>query len=115
MKIFLVALSTIVGAAEEPSELQMRSAFSQALTLQVQNVLEFVNETEGPEAVTRLRDVGHDRFSVNAFQKLNCRPEERGYLCDFEVDIGLVNGRLQRTITGRFVDGPDGLIFIQEA
>ena len=115
MKIFLVALSAVVGGADEPSELQMRTAFSASLTQHVQNVLEFVGETEGPEAVARLRDVGHDRFSVNAFQKLNCRPDERGHVCDFEVDIGLVNGRLQRTITGRFVDGPDGLIFIQEA
>ena len=115
MKIFLVALSAIVGAAEEPSELQMRDAFSESLTLQIRNVLEFVGETEGTEAVARLRDVGHDRFTINTFQKRDCRPQERGYVCDFDVDIGLVNGRLQRAVTGRFVGGPDGLIFfVQE-
>lgn len=114
MKIFLVALSFALAGGEEPSELQMRGAFSEALTIQVQNALEFVDEAEGAEAVARLRDAGFDRFSLDGFQKLECRRDERGYVCDFAVDIGLVNGGLQRTITGRFIPGPDGLVLFQE-
>jgi hypothetical protein len=92
----------------------MKGAFSDALTTQVRNVLEFVGETEGSEAVERLRDSGFDRFSVNTFQKLQCRPDERGYLCDFAVDVGLVNGVLQRTLTGRFAASQDGLVSFRE-
>ena len=114
MKIFLVALSLALVTGDEPSEQQMKGAFSEALTTQVRNVLEFVGETEGSEAVAKLLDSGYDRFDVNAFQKLQCRPDERGYLCEFAVDIKLVNGPLQRTITGRFVNSPEGLVYLNE-
>ena len=115
MKIFLVALSLALAGAEEPNEQQMKGAFSEALTMQVRNVIEFVGETEGSEAVAKLLDAGYDRFDVNAFQKLECRPDPRGYVCDFAVDIKLVNGPMQRTITGSFVQTASGLVFISEA
>ena len=102
------------GVSNEPSEREMQGAFADTLALQVQNALDFVRESEGADAVERLRASGHDRFNINAFRKLQCRLDEQGYLCAFAVDVGLVNGSLQRTMTGRFLSGPGGLIYAKE-
>ncbi len=110
----LVALgAVVVSANDEPSERQMRLAFEDTLVLQVQNALDFAQEAGGEEAVLRIRQNGTDRFTVNAFEKLRCQPEpgRSNYICDFRVDIDLVNGALQRTLTGRFHSGPQGLVF----
>jgi hypothetical protein len=53
---------------------------------------------------------------VRAFRKLDCmRAPERGYRCDFAVDIGVVTGSLKRRVSGRFTRGPGGLRFISES
>ena len=97
----------------EPSEGQMRAAFEGSLAVQVRNALDFARETGGDEAVTKIRDSGMDRYTLNAFQKLNCQAQDdrTAHVCDFAVDVGLVNGLLQKTISGRFINGPDGFVF----
>ena len=85
----------------------MRTAFEGALALQVQNAIEFVAETGGPDAVTAIREKGNDRFSIDAFQKVKCAPQVQGggHICEFSVDIGLSNGPMRKTLTGRFTGG----------
>jgi len=109
-----VALSAATSG--EPSEIQMRAAFEDILTRQVQNALDFAAETGGPEAVAAIRAKGLDRFTVTGFRKRACRriAAGSGHFCDFAVDIEMVSGRLQRVISGRFVAQPDRLVFIQD-
>jgi hypothetical protein len=119
MHIFLVPLLAHalapVAAPAEPSEHAMRAAFEATLQIQVQNVLEFLEETSGPAAVARVHDAGTDRFEVRSFKKLECVREEGGHLCNFSVDLSVVNGVIERTVKGRFVIGPDDrLTFIQD-
>ena len=62
-----------------------------------------------------LRFAGGEKPSIKDLDGLVvASPDERGHVCDFEVDIGLVNGPLQRTLTGRFLNGPGGLVFFQD-
>jgi hypothetical protein len=90
----------------------MRAAFEGSLAAQVRNALEFARETGGDEAVSKIRESGMDRYTLNAFQKLNCRMDDgSAHVCEFAVDVGLVNGPLQKTISGRFIKSPDGLVF----
>jgi len=44
---------------------------------------------------------------------LNCRAQDDGssHVCEFAVDVGLVNGPLQTTISGRFIKSPNGFVF----
>ncbi len=118
MRVYILpALGLFVlmgGLSDEPTEREMQGAFAQKLALQVQNALDFVRESEGMEAAERLRAAGQDRFNITAFRKLQCQMAEQGYVCAFAVDVGLVNGSLQRTVTGRFVSGPGGLIYAEE-
>jgi len=121
MKVWIVplfAIGVIAGSnpTYEPSEQQMRAAFEGSLSAQVRNALDFAREAGGEEAVSRIRDSGMDRFTLNAFQKRNCRTHDDGFahICEFEVDVGLVNGPLQKTINGRFIKGPDGFAFASE-
>jgi hypothetical protein len=113
--ILLSALSVVAGShpSDEPSEHQMRTAFEGSLAVQVRNALDFARETGGDEAVTKIRENGTDRFTLNAFRKLNCRAQDDGpaHVCEFAVDVGLVNGPLQTTISGRFIKRPDGFVF----
>lgn len=108
MKLWIVpllAVGVVVGSnsSDEPTEYQMRTAFEGSLAAQVRNALEFARETGGDEAVMKIRDSGMDRYTLNAFQKLNCRIDDgAAHVCEFSVDVGLVNGLLQKTITGRF-------------
>jgi hypothetical protein len=99
--------------AQEPSEYQMRLAFEGSLAAQVRNALEFAREMGGDEAVTKIRENGMDRYVVNAFHKLNCRAQHDGaaHVCAFSVDVRLVNGPLQTTITGRFSKSDNGFEF----
>jgi hypothetical protein len=109
----LVAVGAVLGTfTDEPSERQMRHAFEGALALQVHNVLDFAEESGGPGAAARIRDSGMDRFAIRAFRKLECQRDEKpGYACAFTVEIGLVDRDLQGKFSGRFVAGPDGLVF----
>lgn len=114
--ISLIALGAVVGSYnDEPSERQMQLAFEDMLALQVRNALEFADESGGPEAVARIRENKTDRFAIKSFAKIKCRTglEGSGHLCDFRVDIDLINGGFERTLTGRFVGGPHGLVFAE--
>lgn len=94
----------------------MRFAFEGSLSLQVRNALEFVAETGGEAALARIHESRTDRFTINSFQKLQCRKRSDvfGHVCEFLVDIGLADRSLTRTITGRFVSGSEGLAFVGE-
>jgi len=111
--VFAVAVVAGSDPTYEPSELQMRSAFEGSLAAQVRSALDFARETGGDEAVAKIRGNGMDRYTLNVFQKLTCQAEENrvAHICVFAVDVGLVNGPLQKTISGRFVSGPDGYTF----
>jgi hypothetical protein len=99
----------------EPSERDMRSAFEDVLSLQVRNALDFAAESGDAEALDRIRENRTDRFAIAAFRKLKCESEAGGgHRCDFHVDLDLSSGRLERTLTGRFVGGADGLRYLQE-
>ncbi len=117
MRLWIIpvfALSVVAGGnpGDEPSEQQMRMAFEGSLAAQVRNALDFAREAGGDEAVTKIRENGMDRYTLNAFQKLNCRADDgSAHVCEFAVDVGLVNGPLRKTISGRFIKGPDGLVF----
>ena len=119
MRIFLVPFIAYALApadqAAEPSEHAMRMAFETTLQAQVKGVLEFIEETAGPDAVARVRAAGTDRFEVRTFKKHECVRDEAGYACDFSVDVSVVNGTIERTVKGHFVPGPDhGLTFVQD-
>jgi hypothetical protein len=110
----LFAVAVVAGShpTYEPSEYQMRAAFEGSLAAQVRNALEFAREAGGDEAVRKIRENGMDRFTLNAFQKLNCRADDgAAHICEFAVDVGLVNGPLQKTISGRFIKASDGYVF----
>ncbi len=114
--LFAVAVAAGSNPTYEPSEGQMRAAFEGALVAQVRGALEFARETGGDEAVTKIRAGGMDRFNLYAFQKLNCHAEDGRtvHLCAFTIDIELVNGLLQKTISGRFRKNGNGFEFHSE-
>jgi hypothetical protein len=119
MRIFLVPLMAYalapVEKLSEPNESAMRIAFEASLQAQVQNVMEFLEETAGPEAVARIRDAGTDRFEIRKLSKIDCARDDEAYRCNFAVDISVINGVIEKTVTGRFVSGPDQrLTFIQD-
>ncbi len=112
--ISFVVAGALVGAPgwtpNEPSERDMQFAFEGALSLQVQNALEFAAETGGADAVAAIRDHRTDAFAISSFRKLKCSYEAvRLHRCEFQVDLDLSNGKLERTLSGRFVGGVDGL------
>jgi hypothetical protein len=91
----------------------MRAAFHVSLAADVRATLDYVIEVGGAEALQRIRDAGTDRFAIRTFRKLDCtrNPELTGYVCEFAVDIDVVNGALSHTLNGRFLPGPNGLVF----
>lgn len=111
------ALAIAAPVDAGPSESRMRVAFEDTLTRQVRNALDFAAETGGPEAVALIRARGHDRFNIAAFRKRACQPrsEDGSHHCEFEVDVELVTGRMQRVLSGRFIIQPEQLVFVQEA
>ena len=120
MRVLLIP-TVIVGvlavtSSDEPTERAMRAAFETTLAAQVQSVLDFVAETGGPAAVDKVRTARTDEYEIRSFTKLNCLPStaKPGHVCDFAVRIGVVNGLLEQTMTGRFYAGPDGLVFVNE-
>jgi hypothetical protein len=75
-------------------------------------VLEFLVETGGREALDSVRLARTDEFDIHSFKKLDCsRSPKAGHVCEFAVRIGVVNGTLVHTLSGRFYDGPRGLVF----
>jgi hypothetical protein len=120
MRIFLVPLMALAVISPrdqlaEPTETSMRQAFEANLTVQVQNVLDFLRESGGPQAVRQVKNAGTDRFEIRSFKKLECAPENLGHVCSFSVDVSVVNGVIARQVKGHFRTGPDNaLTFIQE-
>ncbi len=112
----VVALAAVVvSLSDEPSERAMRAAFETSLAAQVQNALDFVAETRGPEAVAKVREAGTDKFAINDFRKLGCwRGDKGGYVCRFAVDIGVIDGSVQEELTGRFYLRNDALAFTHD-
>jgi hypothetical protein len=109
-----VAMASL-SVDDQPGERAMRSAFEASLTAQVQNVLEFVAETGGPDAVSKVREAGTDYFAILSFRKLYCLPGEKaGHVCGFAVDIGVRDGSLQQILLGRFIQRDDGLVFTND-
>jgi hypothetical protein len=120
MRVFAVPLIAFgmltSGYIDEPTEGQMKRAFEASLASQVRDVLAFVTEVNGSEAVDTLRQTGSDRFAIRSFRKLDCTriSAEPAYICAFAIDIELMNGDLQRRMSGRFFRSPQGLAFADE-
>lgn len=120
MRIFvipLVALGVLAGGySDEPTEGQMKGAFEDSLTVLVRNTLELVTEVNGPEAADQVRQAGSDRFAIRSFRKLDCVRTygESAYICNFAVDIELMNGDMRRRLSGRFSASPQGFAFADE-
>lgn len=120
MRVLLVPL-IVMGAvagelSEEPNEVQMRGAFERTLAAQVQNTIEFVARSGGPQAALDIQEAGNDRFEVRRFEKRACAriAGQSAYRCDFLVNIDVVNGKVQGAFSGRFTAGPGGLTYAQE-
>ena len=111
-----VLAATGSTSSDEPSEAAMRAAFETRLGAQVRSVLDFVAETGGDAALEKIRAARTDEFAIRAFRKLDCArgAPARAYVCTFAVQVGVVSGVLEETMTGRFVDGPRGLVFAYE-
>jgi hypothetical protein len=114
--VIAAALICASGAPlDEPSERDMRAAFEGVLSLQVRNALEFAAESGDVEAVEKIRENRTDVFAVSGFRKLKCEPQANGgHRCDFHVDLDLSSGRLERTLSGRFTGGANGLSYAQD-
>ncbi len=113
----IVALGAVaISVSDEPTEGAMRAAFAASLATQVQSALDFVAETGGPEAVSKVREAGSDKFAIGGFRKLGCRQgRDGGYLCRFSVDIVVVGGHIREELTGRFYQRDDAFVFAQDA
>ena len=117
MRVLLIP-AVIVGVLavtgpDEPTERAMRAAFETTLAAQVRSALDFVAETGGQAAIDKVRAARTDEFDIRSFTKLNCASSaaKPGHVCDFAVRVGVVNGLLEQTMTGRFYAGPHGLVF----
>ena len=120
MRVLLIPMVIVgvlaVTGPDEPTESAMRAAFETTLAAQVRSALDFVAETGGQAAIDNVRVARTDEFDIRSFTKLNCAPSaaKAGHVCDFAVRIGVVNGLLEQTMTGRFYAGPHGLVFENE-
>jgi len=117
MRAFLVVLAALAASSDvsviEPSESGMREAFASDLRQGVQQVLAFLEQTEGPEAVRRIHEARTDAFGLREFRKHDCRQskDKRGHICDFAIEIDTVAGPIARSMAGRFYIGPCGLAY----
>ncbi len=111
----VAGIFALTGFSEEPSEAAMRAAFAATLAADVRAALDFGAATGGEGALAKVRAARTDAFDIRGFSKLACAPSPRGHVCGFSVRIGVVTGEIQRTITGRFYDGPHGLEFVEDA
>ena len=113
----LVGIFALTSYSSEPSEAAMQRAFEVTLAGEVRAALEFVATTGGEAALAKIRTAHTDAFDIRGFTKLACAPSPHaaGHVCGFSVRIGVVTGEIDRTITGRFYDGPHGLEFVEDA
>jgi hypothetical protein len=111
-----VGIIVATGFSDEPSEAAMRSAFAATLTADVRAALDFVATTGGETALARVRAARTAAFDIRDFTKLACTPSPgaAGHVCGFAVRIAVVTGEIDRTITGRFYQGPHGLEFVED-
>jgi hypothetical protein len=95
----------------------MREAFASDLRQGVQQVLSYVEQTGGEEAIRRIREAHTDAFELRGFRKVECRPSEGkpGHICDFAVEVDTVAGLIEQSIAGRFYIGPGGLAYDHDA
>jgi len=118
MRLFMLPMIVALIAGDqpvEPSEGAMREAFQSRLAADVQNAVAFVAETSGPAGVERVRAAGTDRFEIRSFKKRDCVRGDDGHVCDFAVEVSVVNGTIQQTLKGRFLPGPDGALTFAHA
>jgi hypothetical protein len=109
-----MAVGVIICAhTNNPTENEMRSAFERSLGSEVADAMTLVRETGGREAIERVRAAGNDRFEIHDFRKDDCQPTRltSGFDCTFAVNIILANGPMQRSLKGRFYNGPSGMQF----
>ena len=113
----LVGIFALTGYSDEPSEAAMQRAFAATLAADVGAALDFVAATGGEAALAKVRAARTDAFDIRGFTKLACMPSPReaGHVCGFAVRIAVVTGEIDRTITGRFYEGPHGLAFVEDA
>jgi hypothetical protein len=110
----IIAVGVIFFAhTDEPTENQMRGAFTRSLAAEVADTMTFIGESGGREAVERVHMAGNDRFEIRNFRKVDCRPmkTKSGFDCAFAVDIILANGPMERSLNGRFYNAPEGIQF----
>ena len=112
----VVGVFAVTGFSDEPSEAAMRSAFAATLAGEVRCALDFVAATGGAAPLARVRAARTDAFDIRGFTKLACVPSPRadGHVCGFSVRIAVVTGEINRTLTGRFYQGPRGLAFVED-
>jgi hypothetical protein len=112
----LVGILALIGYTDEPSEAAMQRAFAAKLAGDVRAALDFVAATGGEAALAKIRAARTDAFDIRAFTKLVCTPSPHapGHICSFSVRIGVATGEIDRSMTGRFYDGPHGLEFIED-
>ena len=111
----VAGILVVTGFSDEPSEAAMRDAFTARLAADVRAALDFVAETGGEAALAKVRAARTDEFAIRSFSKLACAPRPRGHVCGFSVRIAVVTGEIDRTMTGRFYEGPQGLAFVEDA
>jgi hypothetical protein len=121
MHTFFVALVAAAAWSDvgviEPSEDAMRDAFASDLRQGVRQVLSYVEQTGGDEAVRRIREARTDAYELRGFRKGECRPSEGkpGYICEFAVEVDTVAGPIEKSIAGRFYIGPCGFMYDHDA
>ena len=117
MQRFFVALVAATAWSDvgliEPSEHEMREAFASDLRQGIREVLSYVEQTGGEEAVRRIREARTDAFGLRGFRKGGCRPSDGkpGHICDFAIEVDTVAGPIETSSAGRFFVGPFGLAF----
>jgi len=117
MRVSFVALVALVASSDvgaiEPSESDMREAFASDLRRGVQQMLAFVEQTQGQQAVRRLHEARTDAFRLGEFRKHDCRQskDKPGHICEFAVEVDTVAGTIKKSMAGRFHIGPYGLAY----
>ena len=117
MHRFIVALVAATAWSDvglvEPGEHQMREAFASDLRQGVRQVLAYVEQSGGDDAVRRIRKARTDAFGLRGFRKGKCwRSDGRpGHVCAFAVEIDTVTGPIEKPMVGRFRVGASGLAY----
>lgn len=112
MKKIGILLAVALGLCIEPgdpTELQIRTAFEQALNNPLRPVL-IADEAGGSGRVLR-----GGATEIRALRKLGCvAAPVSAYVCDFFVELRADGETVRRTISGYFLDGPGTLTFARE-